>query len=81
MREYTSKIIEELMSKQQTAVEWLYNQIPLEWTIKGSAKKIFEQAKAMEENQHLQTFKAGQDSMEDGGKNFEQYYNQTYGKE
>ena len=36
------------MSKQQTAVQWLYDQIPLEWTIKGSAKKIFEQSKAME---------------------------------
>jgi hypothetical protein len=34
-----------------TAVEWLFDQMPLEWTIKGSAKKILEQAKQMEKEQ------------------------------
>jgi hypothetical protein len=64
-----------------TAVEWLFNQIPLEWTIKGSAKKIFEQAKQMEKEQIM---KAVYDSM---GTNFdpnwgraEMYYNETYNK-
>lgn len=62
------------MSKQQTAVEWLVQQY-----IEGNYSiEVYEQAKAMEENQHLQTFQAGQDSMEDGGKNFEQYYNKTF---
>jgi len=46
-------------NKTLTAVEWLYNQIPLEWTIKGSAKKIFEQAKAMEKEQIVDAFYEG----------------------
>jgi hypothetical protein len=29
--------------------------------------------------QAFKIFKAGQDSMEEGGKGFEQYYNETYG--
>lgn len=64
------------MSKQQTAVQWLMKMREKYGTI---ILADLVEAKAMEENQHLQTFQAGQDSMEDGGKNFEQYYNQTYG--
>lgn len=37
--------------KQQTAVEWLFDQIPLEWTIKRSAFDALQQAKAMEKEQ------------------------------
>ena len=41
-------------------------------------EQIFEQAKAMEKEMYFQFFKAGQESMEEGGKGFEQYYNETY---
>ena len=59
----------------QTAVEWLIDQLK----IRGYAGEfpphlLFEQAKQMEKEQAFQSFKAGQDSMEEGGKNFEQYY-------
>ena len=33
----------------------------------------------IEKEQAFQLFKAGQDSMEEGGKNFEQYYKETFG--
>jgi hypothetical protein len=55
---------------QQTAVEWLFDQIPLEWTIKGSAKKIFEQAKQMEKEQMVK-FAEFVSSHPDKNKNYE----------
>jgi len=65
-----------------TAVEWLFDQIPLEWTIKGSAKKIFEQAKQMEKEQIIHAWREGDnDSMyspKELDKQAEQYYNETY---
>ena len=67
---------------KQTAVEWLYNQIPLKWTIKGSANKIFKQAKEMEKQQIIDAYKGKasrhpviQEMFEKQG---EQYYNETY---
>ena len=68
-------------NKQQTAVEWLYDQIPLEWTIKGSAKKIFEQAKAMEKEQIETAYNAGREygCNHDDPETGEQYYNENYG--
>jgi hypothetical protein len=70
--------------KQQTAVEWLFDQIPLEWTIKGSAKKIFEQAKQMEKEQIFHAFGVGchvESTRLIGYHGMaEQYYNETYGK-
>jgi hypothetical protein len=74
------------MSKQQTAVEWLYNQIPLEWTIKGSAKKILEQAKAIEKQQIEKAWWAGHDERDGNemihpSEDCNQYYNQTYKNE
>lgn len=38
----------------------------------------FKQAKEMEKEQSLEFFTAGQDSMEEGGKSFDQYYNETH---
>jgi len=43
-------------------------------------EESFKQAKQMEMGQMLEFWKGGQDSMEEGGKSFEQYYNETYGK-
>jgi len=66
-------------NKTLTAVEWLYNQIPLEWTIKGSAKKIFEQAKAMEKEQIIKAHYQGYRNFIGTTELSEQYYNETYG--
>jgi hypothetical protein len=41
--------------------------------------KLLEKAKEMEKLKAFEIFKAGQDSMEEGGKGFENYYEQTYG--
>ena len=35
-------------------------------------------AKAMQKKELFEFFQAGQNSMEEGGKGFEQYYNETY---
>jgi hypothetical protein len=66
---------------QQTAVEWLFEQIPFEWSSSRAAFEALQQAKAMEKQQIM---KAVYDSM---GTNFdpnmgraEQYYNETYNK-
>jgi len=37
----------------QTSIEWLWEQIPFEFTSKRSAFELFEQAKEMEFEQHL----------------------------
>ena len=39
--------------KKQTSVEWLFDQIPLEWTIKRSAFDTLQQAKAIEKKQMI----------------------------
>lgn len=43
-------------------------------------KDAYEKSRTKEEKMYFEFFKAGQDSMEEGGKSFEQYYNETYGK-
>ena len=70
---------------QQTAVEWLFDQIPLEWTIKRSAFDALQQAKAMEKEQILDAYKNGEDNIDSDGCHIdndgaEQYYNETYNK-
>ena len=57
---------------QQTALEWLVKQLIIEGIYVPFG--MYEQAKQIEKEQAFQLFKAGQDSMEEGGKNFEQYY-------
>jgi hypothetical protein len=67
---------------QQTAVEWLFDQIPLEWTIKRSAFDALQQAKAMEQQQIKDAVIYGLD--EDGHtgdwkiKFVNDYYNKTF---
>jgi len=65
----------------QMSVEWLFEQIPFEWSSSRAAFEALQQAKAMEKQQIM---KAVYDSM---GTNFdpnmgraEQYYNETYNK-
>ena len=66
---------------KQTAVEWLVeeiNKINVSTEARIFINKLEKQAKQMEREQRFKDFKAGQDSMEEGGKGFEQYYNKTY---
>jgi hypothetical protein len=66
---------------QQTAVEWLIEQlIKYKLVPEGTHHDnvLFNKAKQMEKEQLFEFFKAGQDSTEEGGKSFDQYYNETY---
>lgn len=70
---------------KQTPVEWLTQQVKSkEWQdmLLWHKQEVFEQAKAMEREQsekmYFQFFKAGQESMEEGGKGFDQYYNENF---
>ncbi len=78
--------------KQQTAVEWLVNEIKFArnlcddpsaemdiWHTLDVLIAKGDKAKEMEKSKAFEIFKAGQDSMEEGGKGFEQWYEQTYG--
>jgi hypothetical protein len=71
------------MSNKQTAVEWLEIELEKLWVEKYlspiTIKPLLQQAKEMEKLKAFEIFKAGQDSMEEGGKGFEQFYEQTYG--
>ena len=69
------------VDNQQTAVEWLLEQLEpnILWTEK--AKKLAEQAKEMEEEQIKDAYLQGQydgDTMRDS--DAEQYYNETFKK-
>ena len=70
------------MSKQQTAVEWLFEQIPPEWSSSKSAFDAFQQAKQMEREQILNSFlECWIANMPDGyecKKSAVEYYNETY---
>jgi len=64
---------------QKTAVDWLFEQIPAEWTSTKYAFDAYQQAKQMEKEQQSNTahdFYYGKYSL----KNFDEYYNETFGK-
>ena len=69
---------------QQTAVEWLFEQIPAEWSSSKSAFDAYQQAKQMDKEQHKETFKQSRQAkiFEEGmppvWENFDQYYNETF---
>ena len=79
-------------NKKVTAAEWLFDQIPLEWTIKRSAFDALQQAKAMEKEQSINEMIgllkwmnkiASETPMRletDLDDIVEQYYNETYNK-
>jgi hypothetical protein len=60
------------------------NESPIDFLIKQKQKwgmiilDDLQQAKEMEKSKAFEIFKAGQDSMEEGGKGFEQWYEQAY---
>lgn len=74
------------MSKQ-TAVEWLFEQIPLDYKLTRSAFDAFQQAKAIEREQIKEAYSHGQnngymyvhDKAIDISK--ENYYNRTFNTE
>jgi hypothetical protein len=77
---------------EQTAVDWLFDQIPAEWTSKKSAFYTLQQAKAMEKGQQIFAYSTGWHDGQDaiinrikhidkgGDEAGEQYYNETFGK-
>jgi hypothetical protein len=73
------------MSKQQTAVDWLFEQIPPEWSSSKSAFDAYQQAKEMEKEQIINARENGKweitKCINDANYTFptsEQYYNETY---
>lgn len=67
---------------KQTAVEWLFDQIPLEWTTKRSAFEAYKQALEKEKEQIEIAFDLGRDEVTsdfiiDG----EDYYNKKFNNE
>ena len=76
---------EKLNSETNKAIEWLTQQVKSkEWQdmLLWHKEEVFEQAKAMDKEQsekmYFQFFKAGQEGMEEGGKGFDQYYNENF---
>jgi hypothetical protein len=65
--------------KKQTAVEWLVEQLPL--IQQEGLRDIWEEAKEIEKQEIIETFKYAQvlHTMNDQMRG-EQYYNETYGK-
>lgn len=74
------------MSKQQTAVEWLEQEInrrgPSENNPPKWLQELYEQAKQMEKEQIIKAHNHGYDNCEDGLVRWiaEDYYNETYNK-
>ena len=66
--------------KKQTTVEWLVEQYKKSFTlpINDVMTTIIEQAKEMEKGQMFEFWKGGIRCTEQGGKSFDQYYNETY---
>jgi hypothetical protein len=64
---------------KQTAVEWLIGEIELGLSHKGM-KSAFHKAKELEKQQMFEFWNKGIDCTEEGGKSFDQYYNETFNK-
>ena len=64
-----------------TAVEWLWEQIPYEFTSNRSAFEVFEQAKEMEKQQIMNTYiiADSESTQEDSEHNALKFYERTYG--
>ena len=68
-------------TKEQTAVDWLYDQMTQTWFDKVSGSDILKAAKELEKDQIRTAFVVGKWD----GKNLDitsmQYYNKTFGKD
>jgi hypothetical protein len=79
------------MNKQQTAVEWLFNEITLEYVAKGNLSfmdivNMSQQAKEMEKERLEKAYDAGNCDGHDACyghgatyQSFDDYYEETYG--
>jgi len=63
---------------QQTPVEYLFEQLWETPKDKFTWHSILKKAKEMEEQRMFEFWNGGIDCTEEGGKSFEQYYNETY---
>jgi len=67
-------------NKQQTAVEWLYDELTKVWYDVKSSKELLKQAKEMEKEQKADTWNNAINAVEkDKWESFEQFYDLTYG--
>ena len=64
---------------QQTAVEWLLENIHIIPKFELSIEDILEQAKQIEKDQLFEFWNGGINSTDEGGKSFDQFY-ETYNK-
>jgi hypothetical protein len=60
---------------KQTSIEWLFDQIPLEWTIKRSAFEVLQQAKEMHKQEIIDAHNEGYMNISGQA---EQYYQETF---
>jgi hypothetical protein len=75
---YNQQMINKQERERMTAVEWL----SLRYHHRQGylSQDDIAEAKKMEKEQKIRDFVAGQNSMEEGGKDFIQYFNKTYNK-
>jgi len=68
------------MTKKQTSVQWLQEamQRKLNYKLSPSFIELFEQAKAMENQQIINAYWDGGEDMPMTSKQCEQYYNETF---
>ena len=66
------------MYKQPTAVDWLFNQIPLEWTMKKAAYDAYKQAKSIEKEQIEDAYWDGGQDIPANSDTCQEYYNKKY---
>jgi len=64
-----------------TSIEWLWEQIPFEFTSKRSAFEIFEQAKEMHKQELIESHIDGQPLYSCQSEKAEQYYKKTFIKD
>jgi hypothetical protein len=71
------KRIWDMGNKQQTAVDYIFSQLPAEYGTTRSAFDVYQQAKEIEKEQIVDAYDYG--SLRSGCEEGEQYYNETYG--
>ena len=73
------------METKQTAVDWLIQKLEINNSVSRQGEfwnLLKNQAKQMEEDKIREAYYRGvKDEMQNIGKDFEDYYNETYGKE
>ncbi len=66
------------MSRKRTAVDWLFEQIPAEWSSSKSAFEALQQANQLFEEQIRHAYNTGWDNAENYAEvSTDEYYNET----